>query len=352
MLGALVPSERRGELLCIFERLLAGWGDRAIEEGGAFRSNVADDGGPFEFSMGFTPQQSEVQFYCEPLAKRPSLAGNTLLARELLSNLQDLGACLTRVKPVEELFLPQNPQGSFGLWLGCSWTQHRPPLFKVYFNPQICGIERSRDLVSRAMAAWGFERAWSTVMQHLSAESQRRDEISIVCLDLVKTADARVKVYVKHHGPSIADLEASVRLAADYDDRDVTTFYGALTAGREPFASRPPITELAFVDPKADRPSFATLEYPIGSYTRDDTEAQARVVRCLEAFGIDSRRYQLAFQAFSSGSAWTHQSLHSHVTLRRLSDGSPRIAVYFSSGVFARQKPGTRGIDPSTAEAE
>jgi hypothetical protein len=339
LIGAVAADYDTEHLLAGFQDLTNSWARRSLSEASRYRSNVADDGAPFEFSAAFSTSGFELQENVEPLAADPSVAHNALSARELLRELcerHDL--CLERYRLVEELLLPQSPRGPFALWIGLSWMPGHPLRFKCYLSPQVHGEQATLDVMSAAMQRLGFGAAWNTVASGLSLADERRDEPAILCLDLAKSKNARVKVYVRHHRATLSDLDAAIAPARDYNRGDAPMFLGCLCDDAGPFRQKPPITELSFVDPTDTRPASWTLEFPLSSYVEDDLDASLRVQRCLIAFGIDPAPYERAIAAFATRPLVQGRGLHAHVTLRRIKGVGPRIAVYLASEAQRRMK--------------
>ncbi len=187
------------------------------------------------------------------------------------------------------------------------------------------------------MARLGFSRSWSAVRETLAAGAARHDEVAILCLDLAASATARVKLYIRHHGAAVRDIDAFARVAADYRASDVATFFRWLAPGTGPFLRRPALTELSFVERDAAQPDSVTLEFPIGSYVGHDGEARERVERCLRAFELPTEAYVTALRAFSSRPLDWRRGIHEHVTLRRVPVKGrlePRVALYFATEAY------------------
>jgi hypothetical protein len=289
-----------------------------------------------------------------------------LAARAALNSLAiELGASLDRLHEIEGLFFPDAPEAPFSLWVAASWAPHREILLKAYLNPQVRGRAAATELLTECMKRLGFADAWESVQPALSFRHDG-DEATIVCLDLSNASTSRVKIYVRHHGASLSDIDAVAKLARRRTENDVATFYSILTGGAERFLGKAPITELAFVDPADAGPSEVSLEFPIASYVATDAEARQRILRCLTAFGLSTDAYERAIRAVATRSLDERAGIHSHVTFRRPPTDSlgvrrrgagvsaplpislpesphaarPRIAVYFASEAYVREPGG------------
>lgn len=327
-------SEARG-FLRAFELLVHPWGQRRIGKSPAFRSEVADDGAPFEFSIALSSGHPELQVYVDPQADPPAAASNLKAARARLEVVaRELRAPLDRLHQLEDLFLPAEPGPPFGLWLGASWAAGREVRLKIYLNPHVRGRERGGHLVSEAMRRLGFERAWSDAKEMLSL-NDGRDEVGIISLDLSRSSADRIKLYVRHYGATSDSIGRVARLTGEHSPSDVAAFYGALAGNTGPFTRKPAATVFAFADPASGRPCSAALEFPIGAYVETDEVARQRIGICLSAFGHSPEPYEAAIRAFATRPLDARAGIHAHVTLRRVA-GAPRIAVYFASEAYAR----------------
>jgi DMATS type aromatic prenyltransferase len=322
-----------GGLLRVFRQLMLPWGQQRIGALPRYRSGIADDEAPFEFSLALCDEVPEVQAYVEVQGEPPSLRSNMLAGRAVLESVaSELGAPLDRLRRIEQLFFPDHPSPPFALWIGVSCRSGRPVRLKVYLNPQVRGAELALGLVAEAMERLGFTRSWARLREVLSCRDGR-DEAAIVCLDLWNGDQSRVKVYLRHHRATVSEIDAIACIAEDYQPGDVGRFYGALAQHEGPFLRKPALTEFAFVDPRADRPASITLEFPIGSYVSNDLVALERVERCMTAFGVRCDAYDRAIHAFATRPLAERAGIHAHVTLRRVAT-RPRIAVYLASEAY------------------
>lgn len=358
--NAISPRADFDPLVGAFRRLMSPWGEQRVGDRPRYRSGISDDEAPFEFSIGISDAAPEVQAYVEALGEPPEPALNMAAGRAALTLLaNEVGASLDRFREIEHLFFPDVPKPPFSLWVGASWMAGREILLKAYLNPQVRGRAAAPALVGECMRRLGFAHAWEGVESALSLR-RGRDEPTIVCLDLSKANPSRIKVYVRHHAATLQDVGAIARLAERYDDGDAATFYSLLAGdGGRLFSKKGPITELAFVNTAAPRPTEVSLEFPIGSYVTTDADARERVLRCLAAFDLPSAAYERAIQAVATRPLDERAGIHAHVTLRRppanslsdpppapaaspastsFSDSSrsprPRIAVYFASEAY------------------
>lgn len=316
----------------LFETALHPWGHVHIGHRPRYRSAIADDEAPFELSVGLSQGLPEVQFYVEAQGEPPGLEANMTAGRQLLDRLaRRANASMQRFRAIEDLFLPSQPQGDFTIWTGASWVLGHDVRLKVYLNPQVRGKHAAPRVLEEAMARLGFERPWAKVQSQLALD--RAHEVSILSLDLSDEADARVKVYIRHYVGGLASIHQQASMARDYVADDVTLFYDVMTAGRNVFDRKPPITELAFSATWAEGPASVTLEFPIGKYAANDEIASRRIGDCLGGFGLHRASYDQLVRAFATLPPDRTRGIQAHVTLRRVA-GQARVAVYFASGAY------------------
>ena len=338
LLSTLGVERQAEDFVDVFRELLGTWGAERIGQRPTCPSYIADDEAPYEFCVAFSAMSPpEVQVYVEPQGSPPSLRTNMAAGRALLERVAlRLDASLERLRQVEGLLFPVTPQAPFTIWIGLSWTAGQDLRLKVYLNPQVRGAALAFDVVAEALKCFGFAEAWSHARRALLPDGERRDEPTIISLDLSRVAEPRVKVYFRHHGASLADLDALASITTDFHAGDGERFYSALALTDGPYLLKPALTELAFVAPAEARPRSITFEFPLGSYVENDEVACERIKLCMESFEVPSHGYERAVRAFARRPLRDDRGMHAHVTLRR-AHGRPRIAVYFASEAYKRR---------------
>src|SRR5262249_42042336 len=110
-------APRIGEMQGLFRRVIAPWGERRIDARTDWRSDISEDGSPFELSLALSDGVPEVRILAEAQGEGGTLTSNRDAARALLRGLQgEFGLCLERLEEIEDLFLPGSPEGRFSLW--------------------------------------------------------------------------------------------------------------------------------------------------------------------------------------------------------------------------------------------
>jgi len=349
-LGMASESER---IVGVFRRLVSPWGETPSLDAPSWLSEVGDDHTPFEFSAAFG-QRNELRILVEPLGNPPGLVANRDRALSVLEDLaKDHAISFERLRRVEDLFLPNDPQGLFSVWLGVSFFANAPADVKIYLNPEAQGPAKAAQLVEEAMVRLGFSNAWPAIARTIARRGRDLDELKYFSLDLAPRAQSRVKVYARHLAASVADVELAASGARSHRPGDVTEFIAATSgASSGVFAGRPPATCLSFVE-GSDEPAVATHHFPVnGGYAANDTEVAQRVVRYMESKGLPAATYQRALAAVAERSPTEGIGLQSYASFRREGE-QMRLTVYFplelyQPGKIASAAP--RGTPTTPAE--
>src|SRR6185369_11713691 len=284
--------ERDSEhIMSVFRRLVAPWGATAPLDAPPWLSEVGDDHTPFEFSAAFG-SRNELRILVEPLGNPAGLVSNRDRALAVLEDLaKDHQISFERLRRIQDLFLPDDPQGLFSIWLGVSFFSNAPADVKVYLNPEAQGPAKAAQLVEEAMVRLGFSNAWPAIAASIGRRGRELDELKYFSLDLAPRAESRVKVYARHLAATVADVEAAAANARSHRAGDVLEFVEATSGSASGvFSGRPPATCLSFVESAGNEAAVATHHFPVnGGYAANDTEVAARVVRYMQQKGLPAR---------------------------------------------------------------
>lgn len=316
----------------LFEQLLLPWGTRSIGAAPAFPSDIGDDHSPYEFSVALDGAEPEVRVLVEAQGEPPSLANNQAAARAINSILQGEGAHFENLNRVSDLFLPDQPEGCFSLWHSICFRPSRPPSFKVYLNPRVRGEARADAIVEEALGRLGFGRAFRDLRGIGGHRGTARDVLAFFSLDLAR-AGARVKVYYRHYDSTAEELERSFSLARTSQPGDVTYFCRAMADREGRFSAKPVGSCFSYVDGDQERPSHATLHFPVASYVDNDAIVSARVERWLVKQGLSVTDYLRAVSAIADRPLSAGPGLQSYVSFRREARGL-RATVYLSPQLY------------------
>ena len=328
--------------------LLEPWGRAPIGARPAFSSDIGDDSFPVEFSIALDGDSAEIRVLFEARPATPSelpgaLPGRWMAGQELNRRLErEHGVRLDRLRQVEDLFLPTAPRARWAIWHSICWSAAGPPRFKVYLNPQAQGRERAPTVIRQALARLGYACAAET----LSRCGRDGDELKFFSLDLDAQSDGaeRVKVYKAHHGATRGSIAAELAIARDYDATAFTAFWDAIIGTDGPFGGLP-LTSYLSLREGEDRPSTATVHFPVRDYADNDESVFERVRRSLGPAGAPSRAcYERSMAAFAKRPLDEGLGMQSYVAFRS-HRGEPRLTIYLSPEIYTTAPPRGRVAD-------
>jgi len=321
--------------------LLGSAGSRSLSQPPAWPSNVADDHTPVEFSIAFNDTEPPtLRILGEALGGQPSAAANLSAAHTFLRvQAARFGLTISAFERVRDLFAIDDPQGGFALWHSIVFRRERRPEFKVYFNPELNGVDHAPDLVARAMDRLGLAEPCRTALRHgvRPGELGRADRLTFFALDLHDGPHARVKLYLTHHGAHPTDL---VRAAAPVNgiDADDLVEFCEIAGGRGgTFDARPLVGSYTFLG-ATDAPAGYSVYVPIRSYVSDDEEAYGRVSALLQRYGFRVADLDRAIAAVTSRALRDGVGLIAHASLR-LGPPRPGVTVYLSAEAYRVHPP-------------
>lgn len=330
----------------LLQDLLGPAGEQAISEPPQWPSDIADDTTPVEFSVNFGRNgQSAVRILGETVAgHEPSNPTNVAAARELMTSLaRRYNVNLDRFHAVEDLFLPPEPQGKFGLWYSFIFNPDQPPKFKIYLNPDARGPELAADLVATGMQRLGLGEAYGGAVQNAFRQNGN-DHFAFFSLDLDDTPTSRVKLYVAHRAASAAEVAKAATAVPTVDPQEVQDFCTLVGGHPGPFAGRPLLSSYTYVEDEPHDPRTYTLYVPIRDYVPNDDEARHRVQTLMKQHDLDPAALNSLIAAVSSRPLQEGVGLIAHVSLR-LGAVEPGMTVYLSSEAYG----GTHGAHSMAA---
>lgn len=315
--------------------LLGSVGSRPIAEPVLWPSFVVDDHTPVEFSLAFDRGASPtLRVLVEHIAPEATARKNLLAARRLTERLaQRYQLPLDRFGAIEDLFLPDEPQGRFSLWHAVVLRPDGQHEFKVYFNPAVRGAKRAPDLVAQAFERLGLGHAYDTVVAHAFRQEGVLDNFVFFALDLRPEPRCRMKVYVAHDRARVTDMERAACAARGVPPGVASDFCRLVGGSRVAFTRRPLVSCYAFVAGDGDVPSGYTLYLPIRDYVTDDEVARDRATSLLKHHGADPSVLDRALKIIAKRPLDAGVGLISYVSLR-MGQLQPGITVYLSSEAY------------------
>nr|WP_040405588.1 tryptophan dimethylallyltransferase family protein [Amycolatopsis nigrescens] len=320
--------------LDILLRLIDSWGDRRIGAHNGYRSFVSGDGFPAEFSVSWRLGRPEVRILFESLGDGPTARSCQDAGRALTRELAaEPGVSIKRYLAVEDLFLAAEPAPYRPtIWHSLAWRPGEKPRYKVYLNPQVCGIDRAADLVTEAMRRLGLEMPWRTVLAEHVALIERGHRLEFFALDLDAEEPSRVKIYYRHPEVDLAELDRVAALACRHDSARARAAYRAVY-GTNGAIGNEPMTCLSF-QRGAGSPVEANVYLRLTEAARSDAEAADRVRAVLAAEGIDPHRHTAMLHALAPAPLAETAGLQELLSYRTTGPGGPAdVAVYFRFSV-------------------
>ncbi|WP_461145016.1 tryptophan dimethylallyltransferase family protein [Salinifilum aidingensis] len=314
-------------------RLLGPVAERPVQQPPAWPSDVADDATPLEFSVAFDGDRRKLRVLGETIAETPSVAENTRAAEHFVDTAAERdGVALDKLRAVQDLFRPEQPQGAFSWWYSMIFSPEGPPKFKVYFNPAVRGAERAPELVGEALKRLGLPEADATVHEH-ALHRFGSDTASFFAVDLDSGPQARVKLYVSHLSGTAEDAARAAEAVPGIEHELVYDFCAALGEDTVVFDGRPLVSSYSFVDGDTSTPSGYSLYVPVRDYVPDDAVARERVVRALRPHGVDAAEIDDIIGAVTTRPLTDNRGLLAHVSLR-MSPEDTGTTLYVSSEAY------------------
>jgi len=338
--GVQLAAAQQHTLLSVYERLTSEWARIPLQTTPPWPSQVCDDHSPIEFSLGITATP-EVRILVEPMGSPPNLASNTEKTRLLIEALAAENPStvdLTRMWKIWDLFVPKDPQGSFTVWVSAVLAQNQPPAYKLYFNPNVRGAggHTPRELVREALERLGFRETWFHLQETLLRRGPEQDVLNYFSLDLSASLGGRVKVYAFHRQATPETFDQAAKAATSYRPGDAERFF-KLVAPDTRLDRQPPSTCLSLVEGQ-ERPTSATLHFPIAAYAPDEDAIRARILNALKAYELPSEVYERALGALAGEASLNKAAgTHSYVSFRRDKD-KPRLSVYLPIRAYLPQQ--------------
>jgi DMATS type aromatic prenyltransferase len=332
-------SHKIDQITNIFRSITTSWGNRAVGDT-AWQSDVSDDATPFEFSIALDPDNVELRVLVEAQGSEASLQSNWQAGIELNQYLAaNHSVNLDRFEQIADLYAPTNSTAKFSIWHAVCFYPDKEPAFKLYLNPQSQSQSRSAAIVEESLVRLGFTHAWPTLAETSAQRGPDKDEFVYFSLDLAAHTQARVKVYLRHHDATPAQLESALSAARNDVSGDAIEFCQAMAPGQTSFSAKSAITCFSFIAGDDDTPSNGTLYLPISNYATDDRVVCDRLDLYFIEHGLPVSRYQSSIQSFAVRSLASGIGMHSYVSFRR-EQHQRRISIYLNPEANTVRSPG------------
>jgi len=315
----------------LFDLLTSSWSARPLLRTSPFPSDVSEDGTPFEFSVAFTGERPLLRLQAEARRAPFDVTSNWEAGLELTRGLAALpGVDIERFEAIKSLFAP--PAGStarFSLLHAGAVEPDGTLSFKVYLNPRILGASHATELVRAALLQLDADYAWEELEQKLPVTS----ELVYFSVDLAKSTDARVKVYVAHPHATAQSIDELVAHESGYRPGLAQSFIEELTGSAGPFDARPIVTCHGFRS--ALHAGDVTVHVPTSSYVGDDAECLGRAS---ELVGPSAALLRAGVESMAGRPLDMGRGLVTSVALCPVADGM-RVTAYLSPEAHAISTP-------------
>jgi Tryptophan dimethylallyltransferase len=333
-----LPEAERSDGSALFRLVASAWPEQTLSAAAPWENDLTDDGTPFEFSVGFEREQPELRllFESQLATNDPSCRTSWQAGMQLQRRLRASGSCDgAGFDRVASMFEPSSSfEARFSLWHAAVLRPGRRPMFKAYLNPEVRGVEASRELTRGALHALGVAPAWTFT------ESRLRDatRVPYLSVDLEEQKDARVKLYLT--ATDALSVEQLVRGSSNLEPGVATDWLNRLTLGSGPYWARPILVCHAY-RPGSTAPE-ATVHVPIRNYAPNDAEALKRTLDLLPS--SSGKRLVAALTALARQDLQGSRGVLSYVSLR-LVEGRVRVTTYLAPGAYTlaeeRRESGT-----------
>ncbi len=319
------------------------WEDRLVGQQPPYRSYVAEDGFPAEFSVSWRDRAPEIRILFESLGSDATAHSAQEAGRQLTRRLASQpGVSIDRYLLVEDLFVSSAPAaGRPTIWHSLAWRPGAPACFKVYLNPQVHGNGTEGDVVAQAIERLGLESAWREVAGSYAELRERGHVLEFFALDLTTEQHARVKLYFRHAPMTFAELNRVASFARHHDSHKAAEvarlIYGDKILSDGGLISNEPITCLALRH-GSTRADEANVYLRLSATADSDAEAARRIGHILEAEGVDPRSHARLLSALSPFDTAITSGIQELVSFRTTaSTKSADAGVYFRFNVYGSE---------------
>jgi DMATS type aromatic prenyltransferase len=328
---ALGVGDSARDYLAVQAQLLSPWSEREVPLLAPYPSRIGDDHSPYEYSVQFAKNSTELRLLLEAQAAAPSLNANQRAALALNQKLAErYGVDLNRFSALRDLFCPEDPQGPFSLWHAACFDRSGRPDFKIYLNPRVhCGASGAR-LITEAVTRLGLSSSAHSVIRRVT---ECGGEPNYLSLDLAARLGSRVKLYFSHEQATLEELESILALAPSNRTGDVTRFCREIL-GEGVQLTRKPVCYCFSFKSGVDAPIAVTFHLPVAHYLECDAAIMGRVSAFMLSEDLPVKEYRRAVLAMARRDLHTSVGLQSYFSYRREPSGL-KVTVYLSPELFA-----------------
>ncbi len=242
-------------------------------------------------------------------------------------------AAARRPRRLQEIFVSRTDLPSPApMWYSVAWRPPSKAVHKMYFGLYEWPLPQRYRAVGEAMDLLGMTAAWNDARGRIEAVDGQR-EIEFFGLDLRDDASARVKIYYRHHGADVGEMNRVASVALHHDAKGASAAYRTLTGDRAD-AGEAALSCLAFRSGLA-RVAESTIYLRQAALASCDQEAVDRTATLLRAEGVDPGRFRALVAALAPGPLEDSRGLLELVS-HRAAGRRGDITTYFRFPVYER----------------
>jgi hypothetical protein len=326
------------QLMAVFRVLTESWADNPLSP--PPWSGVGADASPCDVSMVFGGLRREIRVTVEAQGDPPSPRSYWNAAMRLSETLEArYGADLSRLRLMQDVFLPLAPDAAGVLYHGAVFQKDKAPWFKVYLHLMCLGRAAARKTTYAALRRLGLADVWPDVESRL----QPGDELLFLSFDLVAARESRVKLYIRHGEATPTSLGRACHVPDADHTGDVRQFVGELLGG-ERNIDRGALTSF-HLKQGCDTPIHATTHMRLYPHcARADADLFARLKRVLRHFDIPTESYEAVIAAAASRPLAQEEAIHGWASIQWAGQ-NPVVTVYLSPRLHFDQY-GPISLDP------
>jgi DMATS type aromatic prenyltransferase len=329
--GLGLPAPLTEKAIEVFRLLGSSWWDWPLGRAPLWKSDITDDGTPFEFSVAFDGKAPILRMLFEAQQRPMTVQSSWKAGLRLNERLAPLpGVSLGRFKEICDLFAPDD-HGSArcALWHAVALSpDDGSALYKVYLNPAVRGPQYATRVIFEALTRLGMANACDFM------QSNPDRQPVYFSLDLSDESDARVKIYFAHAGITADQIDPALAGTRHYRLGDGAHWIRKLTGSGGPFDRRPLLTCLSFTA-SSEAPT-GTLHVPVRDYTSHDAQSLARACEFLNP--RDGHALARALSMFARRPLELGRGLLTYVSVRRPACGI-HLTTYLAPEAFAITPP-------------
>lgn len=332
-------SDEEERAVAVFRLLARSWADTPLSAPPPWSGLGADASG-CDVSMVLDGARQEVRVTVEAQGHPPSPQAYWNAAMGLSETLEARhGADISRLKALEDIFRPLDPNAAGALWHGAVFQNGKAPWFKVYLHVMALGRHRARSTARAALDRLGLVASWPAVESRL----QDADELLFLSFDLVAGDAGRVKIYIRHAEATAAALARAAQSPGSDNAGGIQSFVDELAGGPGRIIRRGALTSLQLKG-GSEEPVHASTHIRLYPHcAASDSVLFTRLERVLRQFGIPSTPYRAAFRSLTSPTR-TDEALHGWASIQWTRE-RPSVTVYLSPRLYF-ERLGPIALDP------